>query len=143
MKIEVSTHVAAPTSVVWMAVSDVSSWPSWTDSMERVQLDSMCRIGVESKARVKQPGMPEMTWTVTRWDTGRGFAWESRMPGLTTIGTHDIEPDGTGSRLLLSLEQTGWLAPLVELVSGKRSRRYVRLELDGLTRAAEAMPQAG
>lgn len=143
MKFQLSTHVEAPTSAVWIVLSDVAQWPSWTDSMERVRVDSACRFGVGSSARVKQPKLPESTWTVTRWDTGKGFDWEARSLGVTSIGTHQVEPDGSGSRVVLGFEQTGWLAPLMRLLIGKRARQYVEMERDGLRRAAEAMRQKG
>lgn len=142
MRFQLSAHISAPTSIVWLVLSDVGRWPSLTDSIERVRVDSTCRFGLESSARVKQPGIPELTWTVTRWDPGNGFDWQARSPGVTTVGTHLIERDGSGSRLTLGIEQTGWLAPPIALLSGKRTRQYVQLELEGLTRAAEAMRRA-
>lgn len=139
MRVELSTHIEAPTSAVWIVLSDVAQWPTWSESMERVRVDATCRFGVGSKARIKQPKLPESTWTVTRWDTGEGFDWESKALGVTSIGTHEIERDGSGSRVTLGFEQTGWLAPMMSLLIGKRARRYVEMERDGLRRAAEAM----
>ena len=126
-----------------MVVSDIAQWPTWTESMERVQPDSMCRFGLESKARVKQPGMPAMTWTVTRWEPGSRFDWVTKSLGVTIVASHAIERADSGSRLTLSVEGTGWLAPIASLATSKRTRRYVQMELDGLRRAAEAMRAAG
>lgn len=137
MRVELTTHVDAPAEDVWAVVADVERWPDLLDSMDAVRITSSGELGEGSTARVKQPGMPELTWTVTRWQPGQRFDWQTRAAGTTTIGTHHVEADGSGSRLTLGLHQYGLLAPVLAVLSGRRTKRYVGMERDGLKRAAE------
>lgn len=143
MLLETSTPVDAPPDAVWAVLADVERWPETSDSFESVRITSGDAFGEGSTARVKQPGMPELTWTVTRWQPGIGFDWQTRVAGTVTVGIHRIEPDGTGARLILEVHQRGALAPLLALLSGRRTRRYVQLELEGTKAAAERRAARG
>jgi uncharacterized protein YndB with AHSA1/START domain len=139
MQFETTVEIDAEPQAVWAAVIDVEQWPRWTDSMSEVRWleDSTMRIG--SRARVKQPGMPALTWAVTELDAGRAFDWQTSSLGVTTLGTHTVSPAADGrSTLTLGLRQSGALAGLVGAMMGARSRRYVEMEAAGLKRAAEA-----
>jgi hypothetical protein len=58
--------------------------------------------------------------------------------GLTSIGRHRVEAQGSDrSTVRLSLEWKGMLAPLINLIYGDLSRRYVDTEAEGLKRRAE------
>jgi hypothetical protein len=117
-------------------MADVARWPEWTDSIDDVRLhtDSL-RVG--STAAVKQPRLPRSTWLVTEVEPGRGFPWVSRSGGVTTRAEHAIEPAEPGCRVRLTLDQSGFLAPLVVALFGRLTRRYVDLEADGLKRRCE------
>ena len=57
---------------------------------------------------------------------------------MTTSASHTVEPrpDG-GSEVTATLEWRGVLAPVVRLLYGRLSRRYVEAELAGLVARAE------
>lgn len=137
MRVELTTHVEASIDDLWAVVSDIEGWPALLDSIDAVRITSEGALGEGGTARVKQPGMPEMTWTVTRWQPGKGFDWQTRTAGTTTVGTHQLESDGSGSRLTLGLHQYGALAPVFAVLGGRRTKRYVGMERDGLKAAAE------
>ncbi|UPK75355.1 SRPBCC family protein [Nocardioidaceae bacterium SCSIO 66511] len=137
MKFEISTQVDASSDDVWAVVAAVESWPSVTDSMEDVQVTSEGPFGVGSTARVRQPKVPVLTWTVTDWRPGRSFTWQTKALGVTSIASHDVEETTEGTRLTLGIRQHGLLAPVSDLITGKRIRQYVQLELEGTKRAAE------
>jgi uncharacterized membrane protein len=139
MQYETMVEIDAPPQDVWAVLVDVERWPEWTDSIDTVSWldESDARVG--SRARVKQPGMPALTWTVTELDPGHGFDWQTSSAGVTTLGTHTIAPLGEGrSRLTLGLRQSGALAGLVGALTGSRTRRFVQMEAAGLKRAAES-----
>lgn len=120
-------------------------WPAWTESIDSVELlefDGELDLG--SRARVSQPRMRPLVWTVSEFEPGRAFSWTSSVGGVTTVGTHatDDVDGGRRSRLTLGLTQSGVLAPLVGLLLGRRTRRYVALELAGLKAAAERARRA-
>ena len=136
--IERVVDVAAPPKRVWAAMADVERWPEWTASVTRVERLDRGPFGVGSRARVRQPGFPAAVWTVTVLEPGRAFAWRSAVPGLTSVGVHRVDPAGDrASRVTLAVTWSGPLAPVIRLLAGKRSRRYVELEAQGLKRRCE------
>jgi uncharacterized protein YndB with AHSA1/START domain len=143
MQFETTVEIDATPEAVWAALIDVEHWPQWTDSMDEVRWLEGSTVSVGSRARVKQPGMPALTWAVTEVDDARAFHWQTSSPGVRTLGTHTIAAAGEGrSSLTLGLQQSGALAGLVNAMSGSRSRRYVQMEAEGLKRAAEATAPA-
>ncbi|MFY1686690.1 SRPBCC family protein [Plantactinospora sp. WMMB782] len=140
MKIRTEALVDAGPDVLWKVMSNPTQWPSLTDSITAVEMsDESLRIGTQ--VRIEQPRLRPMVWTVTELTPGSSFGWTASAGGVTTVGTHAITPVGSGetSRLVLGLEQTGVLAPLIGLLAGGRIRRYVELETAGLKAGAEAM----
>ncbi|MDL4818075.1 SRPBCC family protein [Actinomadura opuntiae] len=138
MHFEVTVDIDAAPETVWKLLKDVERWPDMTASMSRVELlDGPLPEG--SRARVRQPGMPAAVWTVTAFTENENFTWQSRSPGVTTTGGHEVRPRPSGGTTVrLTLDQTGPLAPLVALLLGSRTRRYVTMEANGLKTAAEA-----
>ena len=139
MQFETTVEIDVPAEAVWSALVDVPRWPEWTESMQDVRWLDDGGIRVGARARVKQPGMPPLTWTVTALDPGREFDWEASSPGVKTIGGHTVGSSGAqASTLTLSLTQSGVLARLVGALTGARTRKYVQMEANGLKRAAES-----
>lgn len=127
--------VPAPADAVWGVLSDVERWPTWTRSMESVQLDRP--FGVGSVADIKQPRLPPSRMRVTELDPGRSFTWEGRTPGVRTVASHLVQPSAAGtSQVILTLEMTGPLAGAVRLTMGRLIQRYMTIEADGLAEAA-------
>jgi uncharacterized membrane protein len=140
MNIERTIEISAPPERIWTIMSDVARWPEWTPSVTSVEVLDDGPFRVSMRARVKQPRFPAAVWTVTVIDPGRRFTWESVVPGLTSIGDHRIEVRGTSSvtRVTLTLTWRGWMTPLIRLVFGRLSRRYVQMEAESLKRRSEA-----
>jgi uncharacterized membrane protein len=140
MNIERTIEISAPPERIWAIMSDVARWPEWTPSVTSVEMldDGPFRIGM--RARIKQPRLPTAVWTVTAVDPGRRFTWQNIAPGLTSVGDHRIEVRGTSSvsRVTLTLTWRGWMAPVIRLLFGRLSRRYVQMEAESLKRRSEA-----
>jgi hypothetical protein len=137
-KLVVERDVPAGADRLWSVLADPETWPRWTESMREVQLlDGGLAPG--SRVRIVQPRLRPMVWTVTEFVPGRELTWAASAPGVRTTGTHSVRsrPDGTAS-LRLGLTHQGVLAPVVGGLLGKRTRRDVELEADGLRAAAEA-----
>jgi uncharacterized membrane protein len=135
-----SIDIKAPRERVWAVLSDVERWPEWTASMTRVELLDQGPLAVGSRARVKQPRLPSIVWTVTELAPGGSFTWEARSPGALSVARHDIVPDAAdqGSSVTLAVEQTGILGGLVGVLLKGLTRRYVDTEAAGLKRRAES-----
>jgi uncharacterized membrane protein len=135
MQHEVRTTIAAPAARVWAILSDVERWPTWTASVTSVELDGPFAVG--ATAKVRQPKLPAVTWTVTAIDPGRSFTWESTAPGSRATGWHEVTAAGDdASAVRLAIEQAGPLGALVGLIYRGLTKRYVQMEADGLTAAA-------
>lgn len=106
--------------------------------MTRVEPRDRGALGTGSRVRVKQPRLATALFEITDWRPGRGFDWVAHSPGITAVATHVIEPRGDGARVTLSLDFRGPLARLVAWWFGGLTRRYVRMEAEGLKRRAEA-----
>lgn len=127
--------MAADAERVWSLLADVERWPSWTRSVQSVEIDGPLEVG--TVATIKQPRLPVAQWLVTEVLPGRSFTWESRVGGLHSVARHDVEPGAAGtSRVTLSLRQTGPLARPVAVLLGRLTRRYVSMEAEGLADAA-------
>jgi uncharacterized membrane protein len=134
---EATIEVAAPPSRVWAIMSDIERWHEWTASITSVQRLDDGPIRVGSKAGVKQPRLGGSVFEVTAWHSDRGFDWVTSSPGLQGLGRHLIEPTAGGSRVTLSVTFSGPLAGLVAMFFGGLTKRYIKLEAEGLKRRAE------
>jgi uncharacterized protein YndB with AHSA1/START domain len=139
MEHEVTRTINASPERVWAILGDVERWPEWTASITSVEPLDSSELGAGSRARVKQPGFPAATWTVDDWTPGKNFTWTARSGGVTTVAAHELAhgPDGS-TTLTLRLRQSGPLAGVVGLLFGAKTRRYVRMEADGLKQRSEA-----
>lgn len=137
MIVEHATHIEAPPEVVWRVTADVERWPEWTPTVTSVKRLSEGPFGLGSVARIKQPGQAEADWTVTRFEPGRRFAWETRRMGLRMVGAHDISAEEHGTNNLLRVEADGALAVLLWPVLRLAVRRALRDENAGLKQRAE------
>jgi uncharacterized membrane protein len=135
--VQYSIVVAAPQDRLWQVLTEVERWPELTASVTGVAVLNEMPLGAGAQVRIEQPRMHPLTWTVTRFEPGWTFVWESTAAGVRTVAGHRIEPRGTGSRLTLTVDQSGALAPLVRLLTGRRTASYVRMEALGLKNAAE------
>jgi uncharacterized membrane protein len=134
---EVTTQIAAPAARVWEILSDVERWPTWTASMTSVQLDGPMAVG--SKARIRQPKLPPVTWTITEVVPGRSFTWHSSVPGSRATGWHEVTPTSDAScEVRLALEQAGPIGGLVGRFYRGLTVRYIQMEADGLAAASTA-----
>jgi uncharacterized membrane protein len=136
---QATTDIAAPASTVWSTWVDVERWPEWTASVRRMTVLDRGPLQVGSRVRVQQPRLPTVVWRVDTLEPDRTFVWSSRTIGVTTVASHEIEPtDGGHLRAVLTLDQTGWLAPVIGLLTRSLTRRYLDMEARGLKERCEA-----
>ena len=129
---ETSRHIEAPTRPVWEVLYDVARWPEWTPTIDSVERLDDGPFAVGSRAKVRQPKLPQAQWEVTEVVDGRNFTWEAKGPGMKTIARHEVVPDGTGSTVTLSIEQTGPMGAVAAFVWRSLTQRYIELEAESL-----------
>lgn len=133
---EHSTVIDAPAELVWRLTTEVTSWPAFMPTVQRVELLQPGPLRVGGSARVKQPGQSAAVWTVTRLTPAEEFTWETRRLGLRMIGRHLLAPSGTGTRNTLSIEVTGRGAAVFAALFGGLIARVIRQENAAFQRAA-------
>ena len=139
MNIEVAIEIDAPPARVWEVMSDVERWSEWTDSISSIKFEKGSALRPGSKLRIRQPKLPPAVWQVTSVEPGRGFVWEAKGSGLSSMASHEIEPlDGGRSRVKLRIEHSGMIATLLGSKIEGVSRRYLDMEIQGLKRRSEA-----
>src|SRR5262249_16908079 len=105
-------HIAASNHRVWAILTDVERWPEWTAWVTRIEkLDSQ-PLGLGSRVRIHQPKLRPAVWVVTAWEPESNFVWEAKVPGITSIGSHVLEPCEQGCEVTLNLRFDGWLSGL-------------------------------
>ncbi len=139
---ETTRHVDAPTQQVWEVLFDVARWPEWTPTIERVERLDEGPFQLGSRAKVRQPKLPQALWQVTEVVDGRNFTWEAKGPGMKTIARHAVVPDGTGSTVTLSIEQTGPMGAVAATLWRGLTQRYIELEAESLDKRVTGAPAA-
>jgi uncharacterized membrane protein len=131
-------HIDADAASVWQVMVDAGRWPEWTESVSSVEVLDVGPLAVGHRVRIKQPGFPAATWTVTEVVPERSFTWENRSPGMTSVATHAIDPAPAGGvDVTLTIDQTGLLAGPMKALTRARTARYVRMEAEGLKARSE------
>jgi hypothetical protein len=135
---EIFVDVQASAGVLWRAVTDVTSWPDWTPTIDEVVLlDGTLALG--SDVRITQPKLRTLVYRVDDWQEGTLFTWTASTSGVRIRASHQVHPSVAGSRLRLTVDMTGPMAPLLAPLVGARTRRYADTEADGLRRFAERL----
>jgi uncharacterized protein YndB with AHSA1/START domain len=129
--------IKAPPGRVFAVLRAVERWPEWTSTMTSVQRTDNRPFVVGSRVRVRQPKLLPAIWQVTELDEPRKFTWVTRSPGVAVTGEHLVEADGTGSRVKLSLNFSGFLGPLVSRFYCSLNQRYLAIEAEGLRKRCE------
>ena len=136
--IRATARSAATPDRLWSIASDVERWGDRLPTVDVVRPLGSGPMGVGSRFEVRQPGLPKAVWEVTDWQPqGRSFTWVSSSPGIRSTAVHSVQDDGGGSRLDLSLEWSGPLARVLELLIGRKARGMVETEAQTFTRLAE------
>ena len=145
MLISHSTFIACPTQQVWKITTDIGNWPDWAPTVQTARrLDSL-PFGIGSQACIKQPMQSRAIWTVTEFEDGRYFAWETTGKAFRMAATHRVTGASGGTNCTLTVKLIGpfamtfavFLAPLIWLALMQENR--------GLQRRCESaeVPAAG
>ena len=136
--IAATARSAAAPDRLWSLASDVERWGDRLPTVDSVRPLGSGPTRVGSTFEVRQPGLPKAVWEVTVWEAqARSFTWVSSVPGIRSTAVHAVQVDGDGSRLDLSLEWSGPLARLLELLIGRKARGMVETEAETFARLAE------
>ena len=137
--IERTVNINAPPDRVWAVMKDVERWPEWTESMKNVERLDTGDFALGSKAKLKIHRSPNANvWTVTELSPSRSFTWETNSGGVKGVAKHVIEPNGSGSKVTLTVDLSGPVATIFSPIIAGQSRKNVDMEAEGLKRRSEA-----
>jgi uncharacterized membrane protein len=137
MKVEVSVEILRPADSVWPVLADVERWPEWTASITKVERLDSNPFGLGSRVRIRQPKLKALDWRVSDYQKGRSFSWEAQSPGAFTVAGHEIQPSPQGCIVTLTIDQKGWLAPIIKPFLIGITQRYMQMEAQGLKKRCE------
>ncbi|WP_406816518.1 SRPBCC family protein [Mycobacterium sp. M23085] len=143
MFIEDGVEIDAAPQLVWDAFTDVEHWPEWTASVTSlVGLDGSS-LAAGRRFAIKQPGMSKLVWKVTEIDPDRSWTWVHSSPGVRVTARHDVIARPGGRTLVRQqLDQRGALGALVGRLMAGRTKRFLRLEAQGLKALSEQRSRA-
>jgi polyketide cyclase/dehydrase/lipid transport protein len=96
---------ARPTEI-WRLYSDVSTWSTWDQGIERVELDGPFQVG--STGRMKPAGQETLPFRLVQVEENRVFADETEVAGVVLRFTHSIDAlDDGRTRLTHRVSITG------------------------------------
>jgi len=124
-----SVDVVAPPARVWGVLVDVERWHEWTETVLSAKRLDAGPLAPGARTRMVQPELRPAVWQVTELNQAEGvFVWVSRNPGIDAIAGHFVAPTPAGTRVTLTVQFSGVLAPLVRLAQGKKTQEYIRTE---------------
>ena len=119
---------------LWERVRNIEEWPQRTTSITSAKILGNGTLALGSEVVINQPGAPESTWIVTEYVEGNSFTYEMRRSGLVTTAHHVVEAEmPSGSSLTLIFSMHGRLAKVWGFLMGRKIRKYLELEANGLT----------
>jgi len=98
-----AVETSASPEAVWRLYSDVATWPTWDDAVERLTLDGPFEPG--AVGTFKLHGQDPLEFRLLEVQPQRGFMDETSIPGGLVRFRHRIEPlDGGRVRLTHAVE---------------------------------------
>lgn len=136
-KFEIITEIHASPDRVWQVISEVERWSEWTPTVTSIKIKEGSPLGVGSHLIIRQPKLFPATWKIIEIEKGRGFKSINSHLFVQVTAGHYLEPSHKGTKLILSLQFTGLLGPVVARLSHKLNERYLFLEAKGLKEFCE------
>jgi uncharacterized membrane protein len=130
---ENSVEIGAAAPTVWAVYSDVERWSDWTASIEHIAALDGPGIEVGKRFEIKQPRLPKVVWHVTDVEPGVSWTWRQHSFGAKTAAYHEVEAQGTNRTVVRQgIDQRGPIGMVLALLMRRLTKRYLRLEAEGL-----------
>ncbi len=140
----VNRDILAPAQIVWMILSDVCDWPSWSPTVTSIQPLGEPELRLGAQFVVRQPRLRTQSWQVQSLTNGKEFTWVARQAGLTVAASHRLVPvSERTSNVELKIEFGGLVARPMWFLVGGLTRRYLVQEADSLKRISERTFSSG
>jgi uncharacterized protein YndB with AHSA1/START domain len=139
--------IDAPAETVWGVVSDLARYPEWNPFV--IDASSTFEVGSPIRMRVRlfPPFSQNQTETITEHVAGQKVCWGLKgggSPALRSRRCQVVETmDGGRTRYVSEFQLTGWLAPLVMVILGRRLEAGFRGMSMGVKARAEELSGRG
>jgi len=135
---ETTIMISSNAEKVWELLSNVAVWHTWLPTITSVKPLDGDPLKVGSRFAIVQPKLQPATWTATLVDAPRQFIWESRVPGVVTVGDHIIEETQPGQvKVTLKITFSGFLSGLIGWLYGSLTKNYLEQEAKTLKSKVE------
>lgn len=135
--LQIERTVAADSASLWKVISDLDHWDVMLPTVDEVtRLSPSGPITAGTRFRVRQPGLAPAEYVVTDWRPDSGFTWVATGKVVRTTAFHELEPDGSDTRVLLGIEWAGPGAWLARRLFSRKTRAFLNQEADAFTRLA-------
>jgi hypothetical protein len=95
-------------------------------------------LAVGRRFQIKQPRIPTVVWEVTAVEPGSSWTWRQASPGAQSVADHEVVVQSDGSTLVRQrIEQRGPVGAVIGRLMRRTTRRYLRLEGEGLKSRVE------
>jgi uncharacterized membrane protein len=139
---QTSILISASPAAVWNKLSNVADWANWLPTITSIKPLDDAPLSVGSRYAIVQPKLQPATWTVTLVEPPHRFVWESRAPGMLTVGDHVIEESQPGTtKVTLSISFSGFISGLIGLIYGSLTQSYLETEAKTLKQKIELPAQ--
>lgn len=120
MKISNQINIESSLENIWSKTVDVEAWPKWNPAMKKITIQGEGEFTLGSRALIYQEGLGAVVWTVSAFEQGKVFAWETRVFGMKMVATHELSVVEASVINNLSIEVGGIMgAILAPLLKGK------------------------
>jgi len=135
--VERSVWTRALPEAVWQIWADVENWNSWDHGIEYSTLEGPFAVG--TKGRLKPQGGPPVHTELTAVEFPRSFVDESQLPLTRIIVSHQMEREGSMTKVTHRVEMKGFLSPLFAILIGRKMKRNMLQEMEAMVRKAERL----
>jgi hypothetical protein len=122
--IEHALDVSAPASRVWEVVCDLPRYPEWNPFVVRCASTLAVGAPIEMRVRLFSAWAQPQREEIFEHEPGKRLCYGlpgNRLGALVSRRSHEVTPSGASSaRYVSHFELSGWLAPLVARLLGRR-----------------------
>jgi hypothetical protein len=131
-------RIAACPDYVWAVLTDVARWPEWASDLREVIPYDGGPLVVGGRVRVRARSLPVREWCVREVRVHRGFTWEQVGVGSAATLAVGIAPSPPGGTTLeLTARRSGWVASVVDRMTGATASAQLEELAQGLRRRCE------
>jgi len=136
---DASVSIAASREHVWRVLSDVTAWPDWLPTVNKVDALDEKSLRLGSRFVVHQPKLRPATWQVSELEHPKRFVWVAGSPGMQMTAEHTITEKSPGeSTVLLRFSFSGLLGGIVGRLFRSVTESYLSQEAAALKRKVES-----